>query len=224
MIKGILFDKDGTLIEFESMWHQIMTLVFEQLGEENVEKLKEISGYTQVGFEAESIIQYLNTRDIIELWMKEIKHHTKEEVFDIFESCAVDERVDIQLLPHVKESLAYLHEMGYTLGIATADTTNSTIYNLSQCHIQNYFSFIGSDDGLLIPKPHSDMAVRFARHSRLTTDQILIVGDSVSDYKFSVNANADFVGIKADYGALESYKDSIVLVDDLKEMIEVKCL
>lgn len=224
MIKGILFDKDGTLIEFESMWHQIMTLVYAELVDENVDKLKEISGYTQEGFEAESIIQYLNTRDIISLWMKEIRYHTSDEVFDIFEKCAVDESVEIKLLTGVKESLDYLYKKGYVLGIATADTTQSTLHNLSQCGVLDYFSFIGSDDGLMLPKPHPDMASRFISDHSFASDQLLIVGDSISDLRFSQNARADFVGIRAGYGELESLNEPVTMVNNLKEIIDSKCL
>lgn len=223
MIKGILFDKDGTLIEFESMWYQIMTSVFEQLVDEDVDKLKALSGYTQSGFQEDSMIQYLSTHEIIHQWMKHIHHHTFQDVFDIFEKAATENHLEVKLLPNTYESLTYLKSKGYILGIATADTLIPTIYNLEKCQIRDFFSFLGTDNGMTVPKPAPDMVYEFAKIAELEPSEILIVGDSISDHEFAMNAEASFIGIDSDYSTLKTL-ENVEIVDDLMDMIKIKNL
>ncbi|WP_461205646.1 HAD family hydrolase [Clostridium sp. DL1XJH146] len=236
MIKGILFDKDGTLIEFESMWHGIMKEVFKQIEEliglkrEEIQNLKRISGYTEEGFLPESVIQYVSTRKIIELWVKHldadnINDNVFEEIFDIFEKVAIFADIDVNLLDGVAESLDYFYKKGYYLGIATADTKSSAVHSLCQAKIFQYFSFIGADDGEMRAKPSTDMADRFCELVGISKDELLIVGDSVNDYNFAKASGAEFIGIDTEYNRLHQIEgDKVVLVKSLIDIIKEKGL
>lgn len=218
MIKGILFDKDGTLIEFENMWHQIMTLVFQQLelkgiSHKLIQLYKEHAGYLEDGFEKESAIQYKSTRTIIQEWLAFENHENKEDqqrgisyetIMMAFETAAIDLRVNTQLLEGVQPALDYLVQRGYTLGIATADTYTSTLHSLKNTGILEHFSFIGSDDGIMRPKPDTDMAQRFCQNAKITYDELLIIGDSINDFRFAQNAGAAFAGISSPHSKLNS--------------------
>lgn len=229
MIKGILFDKDGILVEFQTMWHQIMTNVFVRMEaeldfcQEDIEKLKKISGYENEGFTEESAVQSLSTRELIKMWSEHLEFenvHLNERLFEIFQHSSLEKNIDIRLLKGVEESLKYLKGKGYVLGVATADTKESAIYNLGKTNILKYFSFIGSDDGEMLAKPNADMANRFCRKEGIKKEELLIMGDSMVDFQFAKVAQAQFVGLKAEYGELKNLVESdIVLVDNMPAMI-----
>lgn len=237
MIKGILFDKDGTLIEFESMWHQIMTLVFQQLESNGsstklIRRYKEHAGYLEDGFEKESAIQYKSTRTIIQEWLafedyesdpNKQRKKSYETIMMAFETAAIDLRVTIYPLKGVHPALNYLVEKGYTLGIATADTYASTLHSLKNAELLEYFSFIGSDDGVMRPKPDIDMAQRFCKNAEITSDELLIIGDSINDFRFAQNAGAAFAGISGPHSklsTLQTKKDPPIMGTCLNSIIK----
>jgi len=227
MVKGILFDKDGTLIEFESMWHQILTLIFNELelkykfNENIITNLKKISGFTPSGFEPESMIQVLSTHEIIECWIQQIeieekkvklssnhqlfsKEDLRELLFTVVEEQAKNPKIKVNVLDGVETTLKDLKEKGYYLGIATADTRGSTYSNLKKTNILGYFDFIAYDGDLFLSKPSPSMAIAFCKEVGIESSELLIVGDSLNDYHFAQNAGAEFVGIQSQYNLFKN--------------------
>jgi HAD superfamily hydrolase (TIGR01549 family) len=237
MIKGILFDKDGTLIEFERTWHSIMTIVFKKIQTDNLmnheqlEKIKVHCGYMKNGFEQESKIQYLPTSSIIKNWLQLIGEtsivNMENQLYNIFNEASVDYGVTIQLLPGTKEIIPYLSKK-YFIGIATADTEASMKHSLENAGLIDYFDYFGSDNGELRGKPDPMMAQEFCDSFDIKRNELLIVGDSVSDFQFALNSNAQFVGIHNQYGVLKQHIDEknleIQLVSDLTELVKVMAL
>lgn len=234
MIKGILFDKDGTLIEFKSVWHDIIRSILEVLekkyliSRQIINKIKEVSGYRDQDFARESIIQYYATSQIIDLWYvilanADIDGHriiTHQELTALFEEKALDENLKIHAVEGTRELLAYLKNKDYIMGIATADTYRSTIFSLKKADILNYFDYIGCNEEGVSPKPADDMAVRFCFKYRLKPEEILIVGDSVTDMLFAENSKTNFVGIKTPYNHYEKFQEHhMPTVDKLRDIV-----
>ncbi|MBS7525343.1 HAD family hydrolase [Fusibacter paucivorans] len=243
MIKGILFDKDGTLIEFEETWHYIMGAVFNQMREtgiandESIRRIKMYSGYLTDGFEQESNIQHLPTSVLVEGWLKIIAeteaidvwcdrryHH---RVMRILDEVSLDENVPIKPLEGVMETLRYLYEKGYRLGIATADRQKSMFGALCRLGAIHFFDYFGSDDGETPGKPHPEMARKFCTQFDIKPEELIIVGDSISDYQFAVSSGAYFAGLMTPYSSLAEAIDAIetnasaVTLKTINELIEV---
>lgn len=234
MIKGILFDKDGTLIEFKSVWHEIIGSILGVLenkyffSRQIINKIKEVSGYRDKDFTRESIIQYYATSQIIELWYvilanADIDGHrmiTSGELAALFEEKAVDENLKINAMEGTRELLDYLINRNYIMGIATADTYSSTIFSLKKADILTYFSFIGCNEEGVKPKPDSDIAVRFCDGNGLKPEEVLIVGDSVTDMLFAENTGTEFVGIITPYNNYKKfYEHNRPAVHKLKDIV-----
>ncbi|HWT73459.1 MAG TPA: HAD family hydrolase [Mobilitalea sp.] len=234
MIKGILFDKDGTLIEFISVWHDIIRSILEVLEREYffsrqiIDKIKEVSGIRDKDFAKESIIQYYATSQIIDLWFvilanADIDGHriiTYKELMALFEEKTQDENLKINAVEGTKELLAYLKNKNYIIGIATADTYRSTIFSLKKADILNFFDYIGCNEEGVNPKPANDMAVRFCLKYQLIPEEILIVGDSVTDMLFAENSGTNFIGIKTPYNHYEKFHEHhMPTVDKLRDIV-----
>lgn len=210
MIKGILFDKDGTLIEFREYWHMVISRLFTELEKEYGVKsetllmLKKISGYLAEGFQKESMIQYATTSQIIDSWEEIIMREEgsiigREELLDLFEGIALSEDMVIRSLPGVDRLLYYLKKKGYFLGIATADSTKSAVHSLKKAGLLHYFDYIGCNEEDTQAKPSPQMAYAFCRQVGIKTEELLVVGDSVTDLEFAENAGASFAGLLTEY-------------------------
>ncbi|MGB8454002.1 MAG: HAD family hydrolase [Anaerocolumna sp.] len=235
MIKGILFDKDGTLLEFFTLWHGIIGKVLSELEihyaiqKETIEELKQASGFRKNKFEKESRIQYLATSQIADMWYEIINkvpnQITYHELKNLFEVKALSDNLEIKALEGVRELLAYLKVNGYTLGVATADTKLSTCNGLNKAGIIDYFDYIGCNEEGINPKPSPDMAFQFCHKMNLKTDELLIIGDSVTDMEFADNAKAQFIGIKTDYNDYQEFtKHNKSAVDKIQDIVQIMAL
>ena len=230
MIKGVLFDKDGTLLGFHKAWHGILTEVFlrfeSDLGIEpsTIERLKLAAGYQRDGFAPASVVRYLSISELIDRWFEGCheldRTRLREPMRGVFEQSAVGSDLAVKVLPGARETLDVLSTRGYPLGVATADMPHSTCAGLERTGLLEYFSFIGSDDGQHRPKPHPEMAHRFCSESGIRPEELLVVGDSAIDLEFAHNAKASFAGIATAYNDFEPPgTDGAAFVPHLGELI-----
>ena len=223
-IKGILLDKDGTLIEFEETWHKVFQSIFRELeqdyglSKEEIQRLKKLSGFHEQGFEKESLIQYAPVEEIINQWLEALKPEkeglvretniTKESLAELMERHSKGPDAQITALENTVETIRKFHKKGYILGIATADSKESTLHNLEVLGIEDYFQFIGSDDGYFRGKPDPHMGEEFCREFQLEPREVLYVGDSIADMLFAQNNGFYFAGIKSGHNEYERFMEN----------------
>jgi len=219
-IKGILLDKDGTLIEFEKTWHKVFQNIFQELEEdyglshEETKGLKKLSGFNEQGFEKESLIQYATVEEILMQWIEELKSTktgspgnkiTKDSLGELMERHSKGPDAKIIPLDNTLETVKELYEKGYILGIATADSKQSTLHNLQLLGIESYFQFIGCDDGFFRGKPDPHMGEVFCSRFQLKPEEVLYVGDSLTDMLFAENCGFHFIGIEGTHNEYEKF-------------------
>lgn len=236
-IKGILLDKDGTLIEFEKTWHKVFQNIFRELeavyglSKEETYRLKIRSGFHEQGFEKESLIQYAPVEEILMQWMDELRlgeeadprntKVTKESLGELLERHSKGPDAKIIPLENTLETIEQLHEKGYTLGIATADSKESTLHNLQLLKIESYFQFLGCDDGFFRGKPDPHMGEEFCREFQLEPKEVLYVGDSLTDMLFAEKCGFHFVGIKGGHNEYEKFmENSYPVIENIGELEE----
>jgi len=236
-IKGILLDKDGTLIEFEETWHKVFQSIFQELeqvyglSKEEIQRLKKLSGFHEQGFEKESLIQYAPVEEILRQWMEALKPEedglsgeikiTKESLAELLERHSKGPNAQITPLDNTLETIRKFHKKGYILGIATADSKESTLHNLEVLGIESCFHFIGSDDGYFRGKPDPHMGEEFCRKFQLEPWEVLYVGDSIADMVFAQNNGFYFTGIKSSHNEYERFiKNNYPVVENIGELEE----
>jgi len=212
MMKGILFDKDGTLLEYNATMHHIYTNVFRYLEERYrvpgvlLQQLKDGLGHLQDRLGSDSLLQFSTNPQIVDALLEysrefTVKHQWRQpygrnELLDLIEELSTGDDVPYVTLPEVPETLEYLKLKGYRLGIATADTHAATVAGLEKTAIQHYFDYLGTSDETP-PKPEPFQAEMFCRQFGLSAHEIVMVGDSRNDMLFAENAGTHFVGIAA---------------------------
>ncbi len=213
MIKGILFDKDGTLIEFHSTMHHIYTTIFKGLEnryhvpEVLLQQLKKTLGHLPDHLESDSLLQISTNPQIVEALLETARGYasktqwhmpfTQADLLTLIEEYSSSEEIPYTALPGVVETLDYLKKNGYKIGLATADTYSSTIVGLKKVGILDYFDYLGTDSDEGRPKPDTYLADRFCTQCRVAPNELLIVGDSKKDMLFAKNVGADFLGVEA---------------------------
>lgn len=239
MIKGVLFDKDGTLLEFNSTMHYIYDNVLKTLkGRFHVpdlliDQLKSTLGHLEVELHANSLLQFSTNPQIVQAMLETSaaftgKNHwevpfTRESLLDLIEEHSLGDDVPYTRLPGTLTTLDYLKNKDYYLGIATADTHEATVTGLKKENLLSYFSYLGTSSENSRPKPDSFMADKFCSLNNITPNELLIVGDSENDMVFAENSGAHFAGIaSAGIEQFNMFTDSgYSAVNNIIEIIDI---
>lgn len=208
--KAILFDKDGTLLDFDAFWISLAKTALGTLFAENDIPFPEEEIMTMVGVkegktDINGVLVHGTYGDIAELLYPLMKekgyekspetlHEEMNEVFCRFADSG-EIRSDCADLPAV---LQQLQDAGITLAVVTSDTPEMTEKCLKEMGVESFFETIYSDDGIHPNKPDPYAAEDFCQKWGFAKDEVVMVGDTMTDMRFAKNAGIRGVGIAKD--------------------------
>lgn len=193
---GILFDKDGTLLDFEATWLPLLNAVVRDLarGDEDVAEAMLIKGGfdPETGrFRAGSTIAAGTTVDVAQLWYPTLDGDALGAIVGRIDRGFSAGGSDYSVaLPGVAETLAALAADGHVLGVATNDGTATAAEALGAIGLGGFFAHVLGYDAVTNPKPAPDMVLAFAERTGLKPAEIIVVGDNAHDMVMARQAGA----------------------------------
>ena len=127
-----------------------------------------------------------------------------------------------QIYPGIEDILRSLKESGRKLALFTGKGIHTAMITLQEFHIEKYFDFIVTGNDVVKHKPSSEGLLKIMEHFTLQPDELLMVGDSVSDVKAAHEAGVTIAAVVWDSYAKEKVlqmKTDFVF-DDTKEFQE----
>ncbi len=194
-IEAILFDKDGTLVDFEATWGPTYQTAARAMFGNDADLISRIlsrGGLVENGrFAANSLLAAGSYRDIAEDWMSYADGHTTESALalltPLFEDGAVSNATPITDLGQLFE---HLRGMGYALGIATNDTEASARRTVKRLLGGAEIDFIAGCDSGYGGKPQPGMFQAFVDALGVTPEQVAMVGDNMHDLEMGRRGSA----------------------------------
>ncbi len=231
-IRGLLFDKDGTLVDFFATWIPAFCQAAEQIAEtagrpEIADHLLAEAGYdrTSGNLEADSMLASGTNRDITECWRAILgdaaPHDMERRILETFRETSQDSLVATADLPRL---FRYLGGHGYFHGIATNDDTALAELAAQQLGIRDHLAFVCGADGGFGGKPGPGMGLAFCAHTGLAPGEVAMVGDTAADAGMARTAGLGAaIGVLtgvATRGQLEPWFDVVVdSVADLPDLL-----
>ena len=227
-IKGILFDKDGTLVDFHATWFGIgdaLALRVADGDRERADHLLDLAGFDfeRHRFRPDSIFAAGTNAEIVALWYPELGTAARNEVVAEFDRFTTLEGASKPVvLPGCREALNDLHRSGFRLGVATNDSTGGAERTLSALGVAQLFEAAYGYDAVANPKPAPDTLYAFCDLTGLKPAQLAMVGDNRHDLEMARAGGAGLaVGVLSGTGTkqtLEALAD--VVLDSIADLPE----
>jgi phosphoglycolate phosphatase len=186
-IRGILFDKDGTLIDYWRTWVPINRRValFAARGDPALAaELLRLGGHDPASdrITPGTVLAAGSVDDIADAFAAHLGPHTPPGlaagIEAIFRAGGAAHSV---LIDGARTTLVGLRERGLRLGIATNDSVGGLEASLAGHDILHLFDFtVGCDSGFGA-KPDPRMALAFCAAAGLEAEAVAVVGDAVHD-------------------------------------------
>ena len=224
-IKGLLFDKDGTLFDFRQTWGGWTDRFLGHIADSSTlaDTLAAAIGFDRRSKEfshdspaiagtpsdiAEEIAPFLPDRSVSDLTAQ------------IIESSSTAPQISpVPLVAFLRN----LRSSGFFLGVATNDAEASARAHLQQTEIEDCFDFIAGYDSGFGPKPGAGMPRAFLAATGLEPSQAVMIGDSMHDLLAGQAAGLRCIGVltgTASERTLASLADSVLpSIADLPEWL-----
>ena len=239
-IKGILFDKDGTLIDFYEVWGTAAGPVMERILNEYglssekgmKDKLLEAIGVHGNVIDSEGALAWKPyawiAKDLANVLLLENVNASCERLTEqlregFYEEVSI-KRQEYPVFTDVKKLMEKLHQLGIKTGLATTDEYESTRICMDKIGISEWISFYGTS-GINYPEKQDGELIRIAaREWHISPEEIAVIGDTPNDMRFARHGKAIGIGVLSGTGKkedLEPLADYIIdSVDDLINLIE----
>ncbi|MDX8536822.1 MULTISPECIES: HAD family hydrolase [Mesorhizobium] len=210
-IKGILFDKDGTLVDFNATWLGIADFMAMDAAEGDrwkADRLLAAAGFDFLSkrFKPDSIFASGTNMDVVELWFPRLSEDDQMLAVARFnEITSVQGSSMAVALPGIVETLAVLHRRSYRLGVATNDSTSGAEKTLVTLGVAQLFDAAYGYDSVARPKPAPDTILAFSDLTGLKPAEIAMVGDNRHDLEMARAGGCGLaVGVLSGTGTRES--------------------
>ena len=196
-LRGLLFDKDGTLFDFHLSWGPWLAGFIGTVSTDQPHALQlaEALGFsleTQT-FRPGSVFVHDTLEEIMDAVLPHLPNWEREalEAYAIRETALVPQVPTVPLAP----LLSGFQARGLALGIATNDNEHPARTQLEAAGVLGHFAFIAGYDSGFGGKPNTGMQHAFCQAQGLAPSDVAMVGDSLHDMTSGRDAGMVTVGV-----------------------------
>ena len=197
-LTGIIFDKDGTLFDFNQTWGKWAETFLTQISEGDDNKatrLGTLIGYDLFHnrFNEHSVVIAGTPYEIAQKLIKEIPDWDINKLTKYMNHVA--ESIETKAATPLKPLLKRFKDNNIKLGVATNDGIDPAVAHLKSANILDLFDLVmGSDSGFGF-KPGEGMLLEFCSRFKLDRSKVFMVGDSTHDLLAGKAANMRTIGV-----------------------------
>jgi phosphoglycolate phosphatase len=197
-VRGVLFDKDGTLFDFRATWGAwARSFLLDLAGGDaaRAATLGEPIGYDYLRgeFAADSLVIAATPREITEALLPHVPEASPASLVMRMNTASAAARV-VEAVP-LAPLLGLLRAQGLKLGVATNDAAAPAREHLRSVGVEAHFDFVAGFDSGFGGKPQPGMVLAFADRFGLAPQEVLMVGDSRHDLVAARAAGARAIAV-----------------------------
>ena len=208
-LKAIVFDKDGTLLDFDRLWIPAATantssvVSFFGAGADKIDRYLRSVGVMDGYVDIRGALPRGDYRAVTENMMECLSeegiacdYDTLYPLCNAVYSAEAKSADDIYpICEGLRESLLRLKAMGLTLAVITGDSREGALLCFDKLGISDLFDEILAYDGIHPPKPDRYYMDYFCNKFGFSPSEVLMVGDTETDMVFALNSGAYPLGV-----------------------------
>jgi len=181
MIKAVLFDFDGTLVNTNHLILKTFEVTLKHF-------------LPNQSFTNEHLLNFIGP--------------TLRQTFDLLNKDKTNEMIDyyrsinrqlhdemIEVYPTVIEGLQALIDRNIILGIVSSKRREMVIHGLRHFHMEHFFQCIVGEDDVKIPKPNPEPILKAMNMIKCNRNEVIFVGDNSHDIEGGKNAEVITCGV-----------------------------
>lgn len=206
--KAVIFDKDGTVLDFDAFWLPVAVkateLILSELGIIDVPSAKileamgvkggvaSIKGslcfgtYRDMAEDMNRVLcEYGYKHDIDEITRLTVEaYHASADAGEVKPTCE-----------NITEVMEYLKSKDIKLVLVTSDDPVVTKKCLCGLGVDKYFDVLFTDDGTHPNKPDPFMINKLCKDFGFEKSEVVMVGDTLTDLNFAINGGIRSIGL-----------------------------
>lgn len=213
MIKAVIFDLDGVIIDSELLWEKSTKIYFTKLNKtfphgKGFQKYlnKSIRGHTQ-----KEIIAVLKRKFGVTGTFDKILNDRLRILFKIFDK-------KLKLVPGTLRLLKKLGSAGYPLLLASSSPAKVVNYSLKKFKLAKYFRYIITGDEISHSKPHPEIFLKAAKMVKIPSRHLLVIEDSSSGIRAAKRAGMKCLALKQPYFTYHELKSADLIITNFKNL------
>ncbi len=168
MIKAVIFDMDGVLIDSEHQWQQTERAIFREL---DIDLTDELLVQTR-GLRTEEMVKHWSNRFNLD----GVNHAELMKRYD--EIMVVTMKTDVPLMEGAVEALQFFHKKNIPIALATCSTAAHIDATLETHDLKRYFKLTVSAAHKMQGKPHPEVYLQTADMLGIDPTYCLAIEDS----------------------------------------------
>ena len=215
-VRGIVFDKDGTLFDFQATWASVTGTVLEVLADGDRDMARALADAAGYDLEARALLpgSVIVAGTIVEAVdvLLSVMPTTTDRGWVIDTMIRLSETAEqIEAVP-LRPYFDALRARGFVLGIATNDGESPARVHLERAGILGHMDFVAGYDSGHGAKPGPGQLLAFCSATALPAEAVLMVGDSRHDLSAGQAAGMRTVGVLTGLASAEDLAGGATVV------------
>lgn len=209
MLKAVLFDMDGVIVDTEPLHRKAYFKMFEDVNiDVNEAMYNSFTGQATLPI-CRTLCQHFELSDTPENLVSLKRKHFKY----LFEN-----DLDLDLLEGVRELIQDYHSNGLTLVLASSASMPNINRIFDRFDLNQYFKAKISGADLKASKPHPEIFLKAAELAEEHTNNCMVIEDSTNGIEAAKAANIYCVGFKSPHSTNQDYSKADKVIGSFDEI------
>ena len=168
MIKAVIYDMDGVIIDSEPLWREAIIYTFNNVGLDfNEDKCRITQGMRLI-----EVVEYWYSKTP---WIGDAVEKVEADLLKKVTELIIEKGIQME---GVTSSLNHFKAKGYKIALASSSAQSLIETVLDKLNIANEFEIVNSAEQLEYGKPHPEIFIKTAKHLNVKPIDCLVIEDS----------------------------------------------